>query len=210
MALGFRRRGRGLRARITEHPVGGAGVSLLTPDGKIAPRAMDDDGYLVDLGLGLAACALTSLEEPAAVALGLRLRRQAMVFASDGTPYPPPPEATPGSPAVEVRLRGTAVGPLATVRRARGSQVPLGLATPALLACAVEDRPDLGLGLGLAIEGLLAWFAAGDQSVRSPQQAVAYSLIHATERLEKAGRHVSVEVGAAQERHRLLTPHAGG
>lgn len=93
-----------------------------------------------------------------------------------------------GGTRVRINLEKSAVGPVGVLKSPPRSPQVLGLA--ALVAGAWDARQEDAhgrLALGLAMEGLLAWYREAHR-MTPPRQAVEAARTHAMDRLEAAGR----------------------
>jgi hypothetical protein len=117
----------------------------------------------------------------------------------------------PGRPRIDAQLVRSPVGPVPTIGRASPGASALGIAATAVLAVCTHPVEAAGrMASALALEGVLGWYREADPHLQPPQQAVAYSLRHATARLEEAGRIAPRELVAAVREHRRINPMAGG
>lgn len=109
---------------------------------------------------------------------------------------------------VTLELRRSAVGPVPRLVRSPSAGAS-GRALQAL-ADGVPSAEGLRLAAGLALEGVLGWSAAGASNLQPAQQALAYALPYAVERMEEAGGTVPGALRTAAGQHRLIRPMAGG
>ena len=101
----------------------------------------------------------------------------------------------PGRGELTVELRQSAVGPVPALGGDAVKAGP-GLAVGALallVALAVDADADGRLALGLAVEGLVAWYRESHRLV-APRNALVFARAHAVARLDEVGRDLPPEL----------------